>query len=265
MKINSFQNKDNSTIIATIACVILIAVGISIGGNLINFVDLPSFLIVFGGTFLVTVACYNFQDVWQAFKTSYEKLFIKTPDYGDIAYETLKASELAYKKSILWLANEDRIMGGYHKFFAEGVRLLSDNITVEYLENYLNQNVLFMVEQNKQAISIFRKAAEIAPAMGLIGTLIGLVQMLASFNEINKIGPSMALALITTFYGSILSYVFFYPTAAKLERNTHIELIIRKIYIEALISIGKKENPRILEMKLNNILPTDQKIHYFKS
>ena len=99
--------------------------------------------------------------------------------------------------------------------------------------------------------------------MGLIGTLIGLVQMLGNLTDPATIGPAMAVALLTTLYGAALAYIIFIPLASKLERNSDVEQIVMKIYESAVLSIGRKENPRRLQMLLNAILPPAERVHYF--
>jgi chemotaxis protein MotA len=99
--------------------------------------------------------------------------------------------------------------------------------------------------------------------MGLIGTLVGLVQMLSRLDEPSTIGPSMAVALLTTFYGAVLANLVFSPLASKLERNSREEALVDQIYLMGALSIGRQENPRRLEMLLNSLLPPDQRIKYF--
>jgi chemotaxis protein MotA len=111
---------------------------------------------------------------------------------------------------------------------------------------------------------MLRKAAEIAPAMGLIGTLIGLVQMLSELDNPSNIGPNMALALLTTLYGALLAFMVFTPLASKIERNSDEELLLDKIYLHSIISISIQENPRMLERKINTILPPSKRIRVYK-
>jgi chemotaxis protein MotA len=99
--------------------------------------------------------------------------------------------------------------------------------------------------------------------MGLIGTLIGLVQMLGSLDDPSSIGPAMAVALLTTFYGAVLANMVFNPLAGKLERNSHIESTVSQIYTIGAASISRQENPRRLEMMLNTILPPDNRVAFF--
>ena len=104
---------------------------------------------------------------------------------------------------------------------------------------------------------------EFSPAMGLIGTLIGLVQMLGNLGDPSTIGPAMAVALLTTFYGAVLANMVFLPLASKLERNSKEEALVSNIYLMGAASIGRQENPRRLEMLINSLLPPSQRVRYF--
>jgi len=108
-----------------------------------------------------------------------------------------------------------------------------------------------------------RRAAEVAPAMGLIGTLVGLVQMLANLNDPSAIGPGMAVALLTTFYGAVLANMVLAPLAAKLEKRAGEESLVNEIYLMGVASIARRENPRRLEMLINTVLPPARRVSYF--
>jgi chemotaxis protein MotA len=120
-----------------------------------------------------------------------------------------------------------------------------------------------MIQRHAKSTSVLRKMAEFAPAMGLIGTLIGLVQMLSSLSDPSTIGPAMAIALLTTFYGALLANFVFLPLAAKLERNSQEEVLVNNVYLMGAASIGRQENPRRLEMLLNSVLPPSKRVRYF--
>jgi chemotaxis protein MotA len=111
--------------------------------------------------------------------------------------------------------------------------------------------------------AVLRRAAEVAPAMGLIATLVGLVQMLGSLNNPAAIGPGMAVALIATFYGAVLGNMILTPLAGKLETNAEQDGLIRTLYLIASVSIARQENPRRLEMLLNAVLPPGSRVTYF--
>jgi chemotaxis protein MotA len=110
---------------------------------------------------------------------------------------------------------------------------------------------------------VLRRASEVAPAMGLIGTLVGLVQMLGSLSDPSAIGPAMALALLTTFYGAVLGNVVLSPLAAKVERAAEEDALVKTLYTIGAVSIARQENPRRLEMLLNAVLPPGKRIQYF--
>ena len=112
-------------------------------------------------------------------------------------------------------------------------------------------------------LRILRRAGEVAPAMGLIGTLVGLVQMLGQLEDPSSIGPAMAVALLTTFYGAILANMFFLPLATKLERNAGVEAQVKQIYALGAASIARQENPRRLEVALNATLPPTERVRFF--
>ncbi|MBM3571532.1 MAG: flagellar motor protein MotA, partial [Alphaproteobacteria bacterium] len=148
-------------------------------------------------------------------------------------------------------------------FFHRGIRQVVDGVAAEEVEELMRQELAARLRRHQVAVSILRKSAEIAPAMGLIGTLIGLVQMLGSLNNPATIGPSMAIALLTTFYGAVMANLVFMPLAAKLERNSNEEAVIDQLYIIGAASIGRQENPRRLETLLNAVLPPAQRVRYF--
>ena len=120
-----------------------------------------------------------------------------------------------------------------------------------------------MTLRHEKSAGVFRKAAEVSPAMGLIGTLVGLVQMLGNLEDPSTIGPAMAVALLTTFYGAILANMVFAPLASKLERNSDEEALVQNLYLLGAVSIGRRENPRHLEAMLNSLLPPSARLQQF--
>ena len=257
---------ENSSFISIILTLLMISLAVAINGSILAFVDISSVLIVFIGTFFTTSACFTWKEMLDSFSITAKYSHIAKKDLQDIAYFVLKISDKSYKKGIIAASNQyedDIIMES--EYLWEGIKLAADNVNPEFIEHTLGQSLSFMAERHKKTISILKKAADIAPAMGLIGTLIGLVQMLGNMSEVSKIGPAMSVALLTTFYGAILSYVILFPLASKLENNTMEEIVVKKIYLETAVSIAKKDNPRMLEVVINNLLPSNKKIDYFNS
>ena len=147
--------------------------------------------------------------------------------------------------------------------FYKSVRLLVAGVPANDLERILRNELQSITNRHLKSANILRKAGEISPAMGLIGTLIGLVQMLANLDDPSAIGPAMGLALLTTFYGAVLANMVFNPLAAKLERNSREEEMVNTIYMMGATSMARQENPRRLEMMINTVLPPSKRLKYF--
>lgn len=258
------QTSDLTSLIGILLACSAVVAAICFGGSILSFIDLQSFLIVFGGTIFVTFACFKYEEAKHSVSVIAKTVYYESQDLSDTAFLAIKYAEKAYKTNILSLSKSEYEIREFNKFFWDGIQMIIDNSTLEYVEYNLTQYIIFFVERHKKTVSLLKKAGEIAPAMGLIGTLVGLVQMLTNLTDITKIGPAMAVALITTFYGACISYIFMFPLASKLERNTESELVTLKILLETVMSIGKRQNPRLLETTLNSILPPEKKVTYFK-
>lgn len=258
------KNIDLASIVGILMAFAALLLAILLGGDFLHFIDFQSILIVVFGTFFITMACYTFEEIKHTRKIILKALYHEPNHVENIAYWCIKSAERAYKTNIISLVDREDEIRRVSEFFFEGIRLINDNISIEFLEHNMTQHIVFMVERHKKAISMLKKAGEVAPAMGLIGTLIGLVQMFGNLHDVSKIGPAMAVALLTTFYGAIISYVVMFPLASKLERNTDEELLLSKIYFETLLSISKRQNPRLLEVTINSLLPINKHIKYFE-
>ena len=260
---SNFKSIELSTVIGIIAAIASIIVGISINGQIASFVDIPSVLIVLFGTFTTTTACFSLSDVLKSHMYIAKAVIYAIEDPKDAAINGLRISIFARTYGIAALEIEARKQN-YSNFLLRAIERLSDRDNISDIEKLLTQEIVTEAEQHAKVISILRKSAEIAPAMGLIGTLIGLVQMLSSMNDVAKIGPAMALAILTTFYGAFTAYVIFFPLAAKLEKNSKEKILISRIYLKSILSISKNENPRILEKELNSILSESNNINFFR-
>jgi chemotaxis protein MotA len=240
----------------------LVAAAMFISGSLKSFVDLPAFFIVVGGTLGVTTICFSMPEIIDAYKALIRTVASPSTDPGRAATTMLQLAELSRQKGLM--AVEDEITPATHDRFARrALTMALDGLPGEEIETVMRRDILAMQERHATNSGVFRKAAEVAPAMGLIGTLIGLVQMLGNLDDPASIGPNMAIALLTTFYGAILSTMVFSPLASKLERNSADETLISRIYMLGAASIGRKENPRRLETMINALLPPAKRIQYF--
>lgn len=253
---------DLATILGIGSAVILVAAAIILGGSIKAFFDVRSVFIVLGGTIGVTTACFSLSDMASAIRVTAQTVFHRTPNPAAAAIHTLQLAQLTRYRGVLVLQQHmdalknDRIL---HR----GLSMVLDGTPGDTIERILQQEIQATAQRQARSASVLRKAAEISPAMGLIGTLVGLVQMLGSLSDPSTIGPKMALALLTTFYGAVLSNLVFTPLASKLERNSSDEILINHLHAMAAASIGRQENPRRLEMLLNTILPPGRRIEFF--
>lgn len=253
---------DFATILGLISGFALLGLAIILGGAPGAFVDAPSLLIVFGGTFAVTAMSYSISEIMRVPKVALQALFRSANDPRAAASQILELAELARAQGLLALQNiQPRL--AHLPFLHQGVSMVVDGSKSDEIERVMNRKVHAMAIRHAKAAGVLRKAAEVSPAMGLIGTLIGLVQMLGQLDDPSTIGPSMAVALLTTFYGAVLSNMVFSPLAAKLERNSDEEMLLNNIYVTGVTSIGRRENPRRLEMLVNTLLSPADRVQFF--
>lgn len=254
---------DFSTAIGIFLALLLILIAINHGGSINAYMDGPSAMIVLGGTFAVTLASFSIGDIWRAQSLVVRSIFYHSESPKEAGIMMLQLAEEARKNGLLALQNFANNFKG-SVFFLKGLNMIIDGVEPEVVEKILRQDIAAMAERHGKGTSILRKAAEVSPAMGLIGTLIGLVQMLLNLSDPSKIGPAMAVAILTTLYGAMMAYVVFTPLASKLERNSRDEILLNTLFVKGLFAIGKKDNPRRIEMLFNTILPPGERLKYIE-
>ncbi|MCP5372608.1 MAG: MotA/TolQ/ExbB proton channel family protein [Hyphomicrobiales bacterium] len=253
---------DLATIVGLVCGFGLVAAAIIVGGSPGSFINLPSILIVLGGTFAVVTMCFSLREMLQSIGVIAKTISHTAQDPSTAATQVLQIAEMARRQGVLSLQGELTRMEG-EPFLFKGMSMVVDGTPGEEVEKILRRDLMATVQRHQKSGNVLRKAAEFAPAMGLIGTLIGLVQMLGNLDDPSTIGPSMAVALLTTFYGAVLANMVFSPMANKLERNSAEEALVSNIYIMGAASVGRQENPRRLEMLLNSVLPPAKRVQYF--
>ncbi len=261
-KINQ-PRSDYSTIAGMLIALIIMGVAVSMSGKVINFFDIASGLIVIGGTFAVTLACFSWKEMAGLMRSLEQVVFTKIGDFNLIGQQAVHIAEYAKKNGMLGLQNKEKEVDR-NSIFYKGMKMLVDGNSIQEVDQILRQDIESILQRNRRSATMLRRASEIAPAMGLIGTLIGLVQMLGELDNPANIGPHMAIALLTTLYGALLSYMIMTPLASKIERNSEEELILNKIYLTSVVSIGNQENPRKLERMINTILPPAKRLKIYK-
>ena len=252
---------DVATLVGLAAAAGVILIAMAAGGSLRAFLDPPSLIIVLGGTMAVTTASFSLGDVAVAWRDAGAVLIHQTHDPRGVARQVLLLAEAA-RRAPETLKNLLPELRG-EVFLHRCVTLVSEGLPPDDIERMLTGEVEASGASRVKSAGVLRRASEVAPAMGLIGTLVGLVQMLGSLNDPSAIGPAMALALLTTFYGAVLGNVVLAPLAAKVERSAEEDALIKTLYTIGAVSIARQENPRRLEMLLNAVLPPGKRIQYF--
>lgn len=256
-------NLDLATVIGLAGGFVLVAGGMLMGGSLVSFVDGPSVLIVLGGTAAVTTTCFSVDEMRGSARAIAKAVLYSARNPSHAAMRVLQVAEYARKNGILGLQGAMLESMRAEVFLHKGLTMMVDGSVHDEVQAVMQAEIQATVNRHGKAVGILRKAAEVSPAMGLIGTLIGLVQMLGRLDDPAAIGPGMAVALITTFYGVILANMVFAPLAAKLERNSAEETMVLQLYMLGVVSIARQENPRRLEMLLNSVLSPPQRVRYF--
>jgi chemotaxis protein MotA len=256
------RKMDLATLFGLIAALVLIAVAIVMNGSPLAFVDVPAILMVVLGTFAVTAISYTGEELREAQPSFRQAMFRTEIDPRVAARRVLTLADKARKRGMLSLQGD---LYGVRDapFLQRSLSMLVDGLQVDEIERNMTLEAHALAQGRHRAAAILRRAAEVSPAMGLIGTLVGLVQMLGNLDSPERIGPAMSVALLTTLYGALMANVVFLPLASKLERNATVEQLVSQIYTMGVASMGRQENPRRLEMLLNTVLPAGQQIRYF--
>ena len=252
---------DIASIIGYVACLGLIIFGIVSGDDgfaaMKNFIHAQSAIITFGGAFCCILASNSMSDFLNGLKSI--KLVFKTPvlDTPQIINKIIELSNVARKEGLLSL--EEAAADLDDPFLKKGILLIVDGTDPELVRAILETELGSIEGRHKAKIGFWQDVASMGPAWGMIGTLIGLINMLQKLSDPTAIGPSMSTALITTLYGSMLANWIATPVATKLKSNNDAELMVKEIMIEGLLSIQAGENPRVIEEKLKSFLaPKDR-------
>jgi chemotaxis protein MotA len=217
---------------------------------------------VVGGTLAVIITCFSSDEVQTMLRVVGSTISSTSPDPTTAAVRALEFAELARKhglRHLEFLLDQQ----AESPFFRKALSMVVDGVAVAELEEVLRNDIQATLHRFRRSAAVLRRAADHAPAMGLIGTLVGLVQMLGRLDDPRHIGPSMAVALLTTFYGAVLANMVLSPLAVRLERNALDEELVCTVYLMGAVSISRQENPRRLELLVNSVLPPAMRVRYF--
>tara|TARA_Y100001968_G_scaffold324129_1_gene362888 strand:- start:770 stop:1546 length:777 start_codon:yes stop_codon:yes gene_type:complete len=241
---------DFATLIGLVGAILLISSAIILGASPGMFINPPSLLIVIGGTLLVVLAKFSLAQFFDAFKVAARAFKFKLPETQASIEELVEIASIARKEGVLGI--EGREVSS--PFLGQGIQMLVDGQDGNTIKQFLNKERLMTLEHNRSGAKVFTAMADVAPAMGMIGTLIGLVQMLSNMEDPKSIGPAMAVALLTTLYGAMIATMIATPIADKLSLRMTEEARMQSLYIDALVAIQEGTNPRIIEQMLSSYL-----------
>lgn len=253
---------DNATIIGLAAGLGLVIAAIFLGGDASAFFNLRALLIVFGGTLAVTLVSFRAGELGEAARAAGRTLVASTVSSRPAIEKLLHFAETARREGVHSLERRMKEVRADHHL-TRALSLVIDGAQAEDVERLLDAERAVVQERAAKSASILRRASEVAPAMGLIGTLVGLVQMLADLDDPARIGPAMAVALITTFYGAVLGNMILAPLATKLDRIAHENNLRLAIYATSAAAISRQENPRQLQSLVNAMLPPSEQVEVY--
>ncbi len=247
---------DLATILGIVAGTAVVGLAILFGGSASMFVNIPSILIVFGGTIAGTLIRFPLSEVLNALKLGTSNAFQQSSESSvGLIDEAVELAELSRTKGQLALENAPID----NEFLRKGALMYCDGLQPEFIQHALSRDRDLLIERLEEGEKIYRFMGDASPAFGMIGTLVGLVQMLSTMDDPETIGPSMAVALLTTLYGALIANLICLPIADKLASKAQIEHTRRSLVIEAVGQIAEKQNPDSMYQLLSAFLPEEQR------
>ncbi len=244
---------DITTLLGLILGFTLVGFAMATGpGGLVIFLHGPSMMIVFGGTIAVTLINFPMGELKGLVKVMMRSLFFKIPSPGEEISRVVEYANLARKEGLLAL--ETKLQEVDDKFFAKGVQLVIDGFPAETVRDIMELEAEWQHQRHLTGKKMMDALGSFAPAFGMIGTLVGLVQMLQNLSDPSKIGGGMATALLTTMYGAMGANMVFIPLAGKLEVRDNEETLLRQLMIEGIVAIQSGEGPQLIKEKLKSFL-----------
>ncbi|MCS5707755.1 flagellar motor protein PomA [Candidatus Berkiella cookevillensis] len=247
---------DLATFIGLIGSFAIIAYSMIMGGGIGSFFDISSISIVVLGSILVVMTKFGFKQFLGAFKSAGKIFLFKKFNPAECIDEAVKIATAARKSGLLALEGIEV----KNHFMKRGVQLMIDGHEPDVVKLMLSKDMNLAFERHMVAQKVFRSLAEVAPAMGMIGTLIGLVLMLGNMSDPSAIGPSMAIALLATLYGAMLANMIANPIADKLELRSSEERRSKALVLDALLGIQSGHNPRLIEETLMQYMPNSKRV-----
>jgi chemotaxis protein MotA len=246
---------DLATLIGLIGAFGVVIASMMAGGSAGMFVNMPSLMIVVVGTLFVVLMKFNMGQFLGAIKVAVMAFSFKNPKPEDLIEEVVELADEARKGGLLSLEGKDVSSD----FLGKGIQLLVDGHDGDIVRTMLTKDMHKTVERHEWGAKIFTAIGEVGPAMGMIGTLVGLVAMLANMDDPKSIGPAMAVALLTTLYGAMLANMVALPIADKLTLRRKEEGLTKALIIDGLLAIQGGQNPRVISSTLKAYLPESKR------
>lgn len=241
---------DLATLLGLIGGLAFVVMAMILGGSIMMFVDVTSILIVVGGSVFVVLMKFTMGQFFGAAKIAGKAFMFKADEPEDLIAKIVEMADAARKGGFLALEE----MEISNSFMQKGIDLLVDGHDADVVRAALQKDIALTDERHTQGTGVFRAFGDVAPAMGMIGTLVGLVAMLSNMDDPKSIGPAMAVALLTTLYGAVLSNMIFFPIADKLALRRDQETLNRRLIMDGVLAIQDGQNPRVIDGYLKNYL-----------
>lgn len=241
---------DIATLIGLLGAIGIVITAMLQGGPIITFINVPSILIVLGGTIMVVMVKFSLFQFLGSFKVALRAFMCKIENPQKTIRQIVDLATIARKEGVLALENEEIGI----EYLDEGVKMLIDGADRNVISSFMNKEMQQSYDRHSWGEKVWSATADVAPAMGMIGTLIGLVQMLSAMDDPKAIGPAMAVALLTTLYGAMMANMVAKPIADKLNLRKSEESRVRAMCVDGVLAIQEGQNPRIIESILNAYL-----------
>ncbi len=242
-----------TTILGIVLGFVCIIVSILLSGELATYVDFPSIFVVVGGVISATIAAFPVKTLKGVVPVMRNAFIRKEVNLNDDVEMIIGIANIARREGILAL--EDSIANQNDPYLKKGVMLIVDGSDPELVRGIMETELAFVRERHAQGQAVLDQMAAFSPAFGMVGTLIGLINMLKQLDDMAALGPNMSVALITTFYGVVMANLIFTPMSRKLKVMGNDEYLRKELILEGILSIQDGENPRIIREKLNAFLP----------
>lgn len=246
---------DLATLLGLIGAIVAILTAILMGGSMDIFINGPGLMIVCAGTMTVVLMKYPLSVAADAMKAAAKAFLNKAQTPNELIEKCVELSSIARKEGVLGLEQVEID----NQFLKRGVQLVVDGSDADFIRKMMTTDINQTIERHEEGQSIFKSIGDVAPAMGMIGTLIGLVQMMANMDDPKALGPAMAVALLTTLYGAVIANVFALPIADKLALRSKQERMTRQLIVEGISAIQEGLNPRIVDDLLKIYLPVSKR------